>query len=77
MSVLKTAEEATGFPKSQVDEIRRAMPSSPLTGVLAYDFDIAIYHRRMSSAPKTQNDFDFERGVIEGLTIARGILNRK
>jgi len=62
---------------SQIREICRVMPDSPLKKYIEYQLEKTVLDRRMNFDPKTQADFDFNRGVIEGLNIAKGILNRK
>ena len=77
LNIFKTAEDYLGCPKSQIDEIWRAMPGSPYKRLLEYEIDKAIMMRRLQKDPTTPEELQFEKGVREGLAIARGILNRK
>lgn len=76
MSIIKSATEATGLDETQIREIRRVIPDSPMKKVFAYDIEHATYMRQMNM-PKTVEDFHYERGVREGLSIAKGLLERK
>ena len=65
------------MPQTQIDEIRRVMPTSPLKLLAEYDMEHEIYIRQINDTPKTLEELHFQRGIREGLNIAKGILNRK
>lgn len=75
MTIIKSITEATGLQELQIAEVRKAMPTSPLKLVIEYDIEKQI-HERANNIPKTQSDFDYERGIREGLSIAKGLLNK-
>lgn len=65
------------MPETQIAEIRRNLPTSPLKRLVEYEIEKTRLDRMMNNRPKDQNEVEFERGVQEGLSIAKGILNRK
>ncbi len=76
MSIIKTIEQATGMTATQIAEVRRALPISPLKRYVEYELEKTQYDRVIASKPKTEAEVNFENGVREGLDIAKGILNR-
>ncbi len=52
------------------------MPNSPLKRLMEYDLELTIHNRRLND-PTEEKDIHFERGVREGLAIAKGLLNKK
>ena len=75
MEIFKTATEATKLDAMQIAEIRRVMPTSPLKLIIEYDIEVALQSRALN-IPKTPEDFHFERGIREGLSIAKGLLQK-
>ncbi len=73
----KTIHEALGLTPDEVKRIEAALPDSPLKRYVEYEIEKTQFNLTMGNAAKTIEDLNFERGVREGLTIAKGILNRR
>lgn len=76
MSFFKTIEEAIGATPDEIKRIRVALPTSPIKRLLEYDIEMEIFNRTQGDAAKTLEDLHYQRGIREGLKIAKGILNR-
>lgn len=73
----KTIHEALGATPDEVKRIEAALPDSPLKRYVEYQIEKTQFERTIGNTAKTVEDLNFERGVREGLTIAKGILNRR
>jgi len=76
VSIIKSASEATGIDETNIREIRRVFPDSPARKLASYDLEYALAMRDNNTS-KTVEEFHYERGVREGIRIAKGILERK
>lgn len=77
MSVLlKTIQEALGITTDEIKRVEQAMPQSVFKRYVEYKIEKVAFERATNNLSKTVEDINFERGVQEGLNIAKGILNR-
>ena len=60
----------------EIERVEQALSASPLKRYVEYHVEKTAFDRAMSNAAKTLEEVHFERGVQEGLNIAKGILNR-
>lgn len=60
----------------EIKRVEEALPISPLKRYVEYRIEKTGFERAMSNVAKTVEEINFERGVQEGLNIAKGILNR-
>ena len=79
MILKKTLPEATGLSEHDVREIEGSMHRSPVRKLVEYRLEERIFQELMngpSEKPVTPEAIARHRGVIEGLQISLGILNR-
>lgn len=79
MSLKKTLPEATGLSECDVADIEAAMPKSPFRRLVEYRIEERILQESLTGPtekPLTLEAVSRHRGLIEGLQVALGILNR-
>lgn len=72
MDIIKTRAEATGISDAEASDVYRLMPASPFRRVIEYDLC-----RRRELERQSPVRTDKQEGIIEGLTVAIGLLNQK
>lgn len=77
MDLIKSRTEATGMSEQEIAEFWRLMPESPYRKIFEYELKV----RTEQETTKLQSDLTFDqyhkqKGVIEGIKIALGILSR-
>lgn len=78
MQLIKSRSEATGMAEHEVAEMWHHMPASPFRRVVEYELEA----RRLAERDKLETDltsdqYHKQKGILEGIRIAIGILNRK
>lgn len=70
MNLVRSLHEATGLSPADETDIRSKMPTSPFRKLVEYDLE----KRKLEAQADATTDF--KKGVVEGLVVAVGILNR-
>lgn len=77
MDLLKTRKEAVGLSDGEVETIIRTSPTSPHRAYYAYEIARRLYEEMQRPlSPCTPETVSRRDGIVEGLKIAAGILDR-
>jgi len=79
VQLTKTLTEATSISESEAADLWHHMPKSPFRTLIEYELEkrIAEETARLGSSDFSFEEYKKHQGLIEGLRVAVGILNRK
>lgn len=77
LTLIKTRQEALDLSDQEIAKVWENMPQSPFRHVVEYEFEARKLDEMKKLSAMKADEFQKQQGIVEGIGIAVGILNRK